>query len=327
MQIEVRDGSRTLWVEEFGCFLENGELAFSYYELPDIVPPAWIRSPEGSQLHEERKSKDPEHPDEVLRSMQSDASDVVSLYATCIEEGGLSRVDSPVVNHALEMTSLSRLSPGFYAEKDDYRLSLEAYQHKSTTFWRVKYGAKLPPSFRSKREPPYLLFLGEKDGRVTLRNPESGDKLWAPSGALDEDEPRHAQDPKFDVPENIPILWSILPEWIQLVIEPGTEITASRSHAGGALAGFSRMSIKQDLHAALETCLNRLDSFGFDSERASHPNHSYFLRPMTGGRHVEVRIKADSGDTAALTFVHTLQELILYAYYSTPRPLEEFLRG
>lgn len=327
MQLEVRDGFRTLWVEEFACFLENGELAFSYHELPDIAQPGWYGSPQGSLIREEQRSKNPEHPIEEIRSLCCDAAQVVSFYGQCIEHGGLVRTDSPVVDHALEMTGLNRVEPGFYAESAQYRFSVEVYQHKSVSFWRVKHGEKLPASFRSKKEPKYLILVSEEDGRLILRNPDTGDELWAPSTALTEGEPRHAQSTRHELPKAIPISWSLLPEWMQLDIEPGTEVTASPSYFGGTLTGFSCMKIKRDAREALEACLDRLDTCGFDGSGIACPSRSYYLRPMTGGRHIEVRIQSEAGDVGQFVFVDTLAEPVLYAYYSTPRTLEAFLVG
>jgi hypothetical protein len=119
MQIEVRDGSRILWVEEFGCFLENGELAFSYYGLPDILEPAWYGTPDGSVLREERKSNNPEHPNEELRSKRIAAADVLTFYRERLVQNEFTLIESPVVDHALQMTDLSRTQPGFYAESGD----------------------------------------------------------------------------------------------------------------------------------------------------------------------------------------------------------------
>jgi hypothetical protein len=177
MQIEVRDGSRILWVEEFGCFLENGELAFSYYGLPDIIEPAWYGAPEGSLLREERKSNNPEHPNEEIRSKRITPAEVLTFYKERLIQNEFSLIEEPVVDHALQMTELSRIQPGFYAETDAYHLSLEIYEHRDICFWRVKHGRKLPSGFRSKREPKHLVLLTQTEEKVILQNPETGDQL------------------------------------------------------------------------------------------------------------------------------------------------------
>jgi len=327
MQIEVRDGTRILWVEEFGCFLENGEPAFSYYGLPDIIAPAWYGAPEGSVLREERKSNNPEHPNEELRSMRAASSEVLTFYKERLVQNEFTLIENPVVNHALQMTELSRIQPGFYAESDTYHLSLELYEHRRICFWRVKHGPKLPSGFRSKKEPKYLVLVGQTEERVMLQNPETGDHLWATPDAVSEDQPRHAQYSKFAPPEEFPISWSLLPGWIEMGIAPGTEVTASSTFHGCAHAGFSAMKLSKDPRIELERCLNKLDAFAFDPTGIDRPKHTYYLASMTGGRHISVHISAESGDTALLTFVSTMAEPVLYAYYSTPRTLQDLLAG
>lgn len=325
MQIEVRDGSRVLWVEEFACFLDDGELAFSYHELPEIIAPDWYRAPEGSLVREEFKSNNPEYPDVELRSMRTETSEVLSFYRDCVRRGGLVMTENPVVDHALQMTNLSRVHPGFYAKSDDYHLGLEIYAHHGISFWRVKHGPKLPPKFRSKREPRYLILVSMADGKARLRSPETGDELWAPADAFSDGEPRLAEFPKHTPPKSVPISWSLVPDWLRIKIAPGTEVTACSSFQGGALAGFSSMKLTREPLIDLEGFLDQLDSFEFDSTGIDCPEHSYYLSPMTGGRHIELRVFAQSGDTAILAFVSTMPEPILYANYSTPRTLEVFL--
>jgi hypothetical protein len=327
MQIEVRDGSRTLWVEEFACFLDSRELAFSYHGLPVAIAPDWYQTPEGSVLRSERKSTNPEYPNEEVRSIGNAAAEVLQFYKERALSGGLVLTENPVANHALEMTTLSRLTPGFYGQDDSYRLSLDLYEHCGVSFWCAKYGPKLSSGFRSKKKPKYLIFVGAENGKMTLRNPETGDTLWAPSDALTGGQPRHAQYPKREPPKTVHISWRLLPDWIQVEIVPGTCVTASSSFSGGTLAGFSCMNLKGDIGTELEDCLDRLDAFRFDPTGTQCPGRSYYLHPMTGGRIIEVHVCEQSGDKAKLTFTSTVQEPLLYAYYETPRSLEEFLRG
>ena len=314
-----------MWVEEFACFLDNGELAFSYYGLPEIKVPDWYGAPERSSVREERRTRNPEHPDEELRSMQIESSEVLSFYCDRVRRGGLKLTENPVVDHALLMTNLSRVHLGIYAESDDYRLSLEIYAHRRISFWRVKHGPKLPPNFRSKREPKYLILVSAAEEKAILRNPETGDELWAPSDALT-DELTDALIPKSEPTGKVPISWSLAPKWLGIGVTPGTEITASSSFQGDALAGFSAMKLSRDPKIELEHFLDQLDSFGFDPTGIERPAHCYYLRPMTGGRQIEDHVREQAGDKANLAFVNTLQEPVLYAHYRTPRALEEFLR-
>jgi hypothetical protein len=275
MQIEVRDGSRILWVEEFGCFLENGELAFSYYGLPDILEPAWYGAPDGSVLREERKSNNPEHPNEELRSKRIAAADVLTFYRERLVQNEFTLIESPVVDHALQMTDLSGTQPGFYAESGEYHLSLEVYEHRGVCFWRVKHGPKLPSSFRSKKEPKFLVLVSQTADKVTLQNPATGDQLWARPTALSTDSPRHAQYPKIATPEKLLISWNLMPDWIEIEIAPGTEVTASSAFDGGAHVGFSAMKLSQAPQIELERFLNMLDAFAFDPTGLDRAQHNY----------------------------------------------------
>jgi len=255
--------------------------------------------------------------------MKSSAAEVSAFYEGCADHGGLTRMENPVVDHALKMTELSRVGPGFYAENDNYQIGIEIYQHKDSAFWRVKHGAKLPASFRSKKEPKYLILVDESEGRLTLRNPDTGDECWAPSSALSEGEPRHFRHPKQNPPKEETILWSLLPPWIQLKLEPGTQGTACATFLGGTAAGISAMKFDGDPREMFEACLDSLDAHGFDRTSIDRPNHSYYLRPMTGGRQVEARIQADTGDSGGFTVVSTLDTPSLYVYYSTQRTFSE----
>jgi hypothetical protein len=327
MQIEVRDGSGTLWVEEFACFLDSGELAFSYQELPAVVAPDWYQAPDRSVLRSERKSNNPEYPDEEVRSSSVAATEVLRFYNERAIGGGLILTESPVADHALELTTLSRLTPGFFGQDDSYRLSLDIYEHRRVSFWCAKYRPKPSPEFRSKKEPKYLIFVGAENGKVTLQNPETGDTLWAPSDALTDDRPRHAQYPKREPSKKVLISWGLLPDWLKLEIAPETEVTATSSFSGGALAGFSCMKLSRDPGTELQDFLDRLDASGFDPTGTQCPGRSYYLHPKSGGRIIEVHVFEQSGDKAKLTFTSTVQEPLLYAYYETPRTLEELLRG
>jgi hypothetical protein len=320
MDIEVRGGSKLSWVSEFVCYLPDGKMAFSYYKYPEPPQPSWLRVPEGSQLREPAgSSKDPERPIIESRSMRGDAKNILAFYQDCVDCSGLERIENPVVDHALKMTQLSRVEPGFYAENSEYYFSLETFQHKEMVFWTVKHGQKLPPSFRSKREPKYLIFVGEENGRITLRNPDSGDECWAPVGAFCDSEPIYVRQVKRERQKEEPVLWSLLPNWMQFDLEPETWGTAVLiPTAGNWAAGISCMKFEGSAHDKLEACLTYLDQHNFDGSGIERPNRSYFLTCMTGGRHMNVRIKTEMGESGGVTVVSTLDSPSLYLHYSTP---------
>jgi hypothetical protein len=179
MDIEVRGGSKPLWVSEFGCYLPDGGMAFSYEQYPERPQSSWLRVPEGSQLRESRNSKNPESPITESRSICANAAQVLGFYRDCADRGDLVQVESPVVDTRLQMTQLSRTEPGFFAENEVYYFSVEIFQHKEVTFWTVKHGQKLLPAFRSKREPAYLLFMREENGRVIPTQPRHRRRVLA----------------------------------------------------------------------------------------------------------------------------------------------------
>lgn len=322
MYIEVRGGSTPLWVYEFGCYLPDGEMAFSYDKRPELPKPSWLRVPEGSQLREPAgTSKNPERPIFESRSMRGDAACVMAFYQDCTDCGGLERVENPVVNHALKMTQLSRIEPGFYAENSECYFSLEIFQHKEIVFWTAEHGVKLPPSFRSKKEPKYLLYSGEENGRITLRNPDSGDEYWAPAKAMTDSKPRFILCAKREREreKQVPILWSLLPSWMQFDLPPECEGTAvpimTTKHWA---AGISRMKFEGSAHDKLQTCLNYLDQHGFDGTGIEQPGRSYFLTCFERGRHMTAQIKTERGESGGITVVSTLDTPLLYLHYSSP---------
>ncbi|MGA3009804.1 MAG: hypothetical protein ABSD72_06025 [Terracidiphilus sp.] len=322
MYIEVRGGSKPLWVYEFCCYLPDGEMAFSYHKHPELPRPSWLRVPEGSQLREQAtSSKNPERPIFESRSMRGDAESILAFYQDCIDCGGLDRIENPVVDHVLEMTQLSRIEPGFYAENSEFYFSLEIFQHKKTVFWTVEYGQKLPPSFRSKKEPKYLLYGGEQNGRVTLRNPDSGDEYWTPAKAMTDSKPKFILGAKREREreKRLPILWSLLPSWMQFDLTEETMGTATPTPAQNRwAASIYCMKFEGCPHEKLEACLNYLDQQGFDGTGIEQPDRSYFLTCFEGGRHMEVDIKTEIGESGYIIVVSTLDTPSLYLHYFAP---------
>jgi len=322
MNIEVRGGPKPLWVNEFACYLPDGEMAFSYSKHPELPKPTWLRVPEGSQLREPAgSSKNPERPIFESRSMRGDAESIVAFYQDCMDCGGLNRIENTAVDRALKKIRVSRIEPGFYAESSEYYFILDIFQHKETVFWTVEYGQKLPPSFRSKKEPKYLLYGGEENGRVILRKPDSGDEYWAPAEALTDSKPRFVLGAKREREreKEVPILWSLLPSWMQFELPPETMGTATfsptRAHWA---AGISCMKFEGSLHDKLEACLNHLDQQGFDGTGVEQPDRSYFLTCFEGGRHMGVDIKTEIGETGYISVVSTLDTPSVYLHYLAP---------
>ena len=257
MDIEVRGGSKPLWVSEFGCYLPDGEMAFSYEQYPKPPQPSWLRVPEGSQLRESRKSKNSEHPITESRSILGNAAQILAFYQDCADRGNLLQVESPVVDTQLQMTQLSRTEPGFFAENEEGYFSVEIFQHKEVTFWTVKHGQKLPPAFRAKREPEYLLFVREKNGRVILRNPDTGDEYWARVEATTDFKPAFVLGTRREAAKEVPILWALMPSWMQFDLPNNTVGSAVIIPVAGSWsAGLSPTRFVGSAHDRLEIFLN-----------------------------------------------------------------------
>jgi hypothetical protein len=322
MHIEVRGGLKPLWVYEFGFYLSDGEMAFSYSKHPELPQPSWLRVPEGSQLREPAgTTKNPERLIFECRSMRGDAESILAFYQDCTECGGLNRIENADVDRALKKIWISRIEPGFYAESSECYFILDIFQHKEIVFWTVEYGRKLPPSFRSKKEPKYLLYSGEENGRVTLRNPDSGDEYWAPEEAITDSKPKFILGAKREREreKQVPILWSLLPAWMQFELPPGTMGTATPIPTLSRwAASISCMKFEDSPHDKLAACLNYLDQQGFDGTGIEQPDRSYFLTCFEGGRHMDVNIKTESDDRGSIHVISTKFPPSLYLHYSAP---------
>jgi hypothetical protein len=319
MNIEVRGGPKPLWVNEFACYDPDGQMAFSYQEYPERHHPIWLTAPEGSQVRESSDIQNPERPLTATRSMCATADYILAHYQDCADRGGLVWTSNPVADHALKMTQLSRVEPGFYGENAEYYFSLEIFQHGKTSFWTIKHGQKLPPSFRSKREPEYLVFAGEANGRVNLRNPDSGLEYWSHIEHLVDSEPPFVIGTKREHPKEEPILWSLLPAWMQFDLEAGVLGTAVPiPMLSRWAAGISAMKFEGSAHDKFESYLSCLDESGFDATASENPNRSYLVTSSTGGRHLKARIKTETDESALVTVVSTLAQPLIYLNYSAP---------
>jgi hypothetical protein len=319
MDIEVRGGSKPFWVSEFGCYLPDGEMAFSYKQYPERLQPSWLRVPEGSQLRESRKSKSPEHPITESRSICASAAQILAFYRDCADQGNLVRVESPVVDTRLQMTQLSRTEPGFFAENEECHFSVEIFQHKEVTFWTLNHGQKLPPGFRNKREPRYLLFVKEENGRVILRNPDRDVEYWAPVGAMTDSKPAFVPGERLEREKEVPILWELMPSWMQFdlpddIVGSAVTIPVLRRWA----ASVQLIEFAESAHDRLESFLNSLDEHGFDGYGIERSDRAYYLNCMTGGRHISVHIKAETVESGIITVVNTFDPPVFSLHYSAP---------
>jgi hypothetical protein len=113
-----------------------------------------------------------------------------------------------------------------------------------------------------------------------------------------------------------PILWSLLPSWIQFDLPPGTTGTATPIAAKRWVAGISCMKFKGPAHDRLVSCLNFLDKNGFDGTGIVQPNRSYFLTCMTGGRQMNVLIKTEYRESGRITVVSTFDPPAFGLHYS-----------
>lgn len=325
MDIEIRGGERPFWVSEFGCFLANRECAF-YYE-PEHYPrpplPLWFGHPNDSARRDSRDFYSPARPLEEHRSMTASAAEVVAFYEERLTSGGLIIDKDIVVDDAVKATSLSRFEPGLYAESAEYYFALEAYEHKGIAFWKILHGTKLPPSFQPKlRYPKHLLWLGEEEGRVTLRNPESGEDCWTAREYLSEQEPRYVKRSEARTPrQEHSILWSRLPGWLQFGLPDEAKGSASESALGGWTAAISAQKCEGPIQGVFEICLDSLDAHDFDPSGEEKPDRSYYVVPSTGGRHLHAFFKTEAGESGGVVVVNVYADPSIYVHYHTPGSL------
>jgi hypothetical protein len=82
-------------------------------------------------------------------------------------------------------------------------------------------------------------------------------------------------------PRSEPIVWSSLPPWVQFGFEKGSrgEVRRSRTESGaeGWSASIVLSSIEGDPRLVFESCLDRLDTHGFDPSGVQQPDRAYFV--------------------------------------------------
>ena len=159
--IEVSSGPGPLWVQTEECRLPNGDLAFVYEAGPAPRLPGWFGAPADSTFRESSDLRGVGMPLTEIRSMRTNAGQILAFYGDRIERGGLARTEEPQVG---------RGGPGFCAENTGYIFQLDVYEHKDLVFWTIQFGAKAV----RKRKPTItspLLLVGRNEERVTLRHP------------------------------------------------------------------------------------------------------------------------------------------------------------
>jgi len=244
------------------------------------------------------------------RSMQGSVDQVLAFYGGMIERAGLA------ITESLPLGGW----PGIYAENAEYFLGIEIYEHKDLVFWTVQLS-----STRQRRQKVlhsrFFLLLGRNDERVTLRHESKDEEYWAPVDAVRDSEPPDVERPRIE-----PITWSLLPAWIQFGTESGRQGKAVRYQGeSGAEEWNSHIDrpFEGNAQAMFESCLDNLDSRGFDASGTKRPDRSYFVSLC--GVQLTAHIQSEAGDRASVTVVNTLGYLTLFIRYSpsqgVPLPL------
>ena len=302
--IEVRGGLGPLWVREEECRLPDGSPAFANQRTPLPPLPAWFEAPPNSTVRVHEDMRDTGLPLIENRSMQGNAAQVLTFYEGVAKRAGLARTNWQPFGW-----------PGFRAENTDYALIVEALDRKDLVFWTVQLGnltGQRPTIISSGR---YLLFAGRKEDRVTLRREAEGKEYWAPSGAF-----RDTAPPPVEVPPTEPILWSLLPAWVQFAVESGShgELVRHRDETGAEKWGASiDWRFRGTPQAMFDSCLDGLDAHGFDATGAHRPDHSYYVSVC--GVQWTAHVRSEEGDRAGVTVIDTLGHLNLVIRY-TPVP-------
>jgi hypothetical protein len=156
----------------------------------------------------------------------------------------------------------------------------------------------------------------EENGRVILRNPDTGDEYWARIEATTDFKPAYFLGTTREPEKGVPILWDLLPSWMQFGLPSNTVGSAVTIPRHGSAAALQLVKFAGSAHDRLGSFLNSLDENGFDGSGIQQSNRSYFLICMTGGRHMDVRIKTETGESGSISVVSTLDPPIFYLHYS-----------
>jgi hypothetical protein len=304
MWIKVPGGPVPLWVKEDDCRLPNGELAFVRKPREPIVPPplpSWFVAPPGSLLRSESVTSSGLLLDES-RSMRGRADQVLAFYDRMAEAAGLTK------------TRLHSYGgwPGFSAELDRYRLTLDALDYGELVFWSVELNG--PVGEPIVLLPHGLIFIERDEERLTLQHDATGQRYV---GAVRDSEP--PRPPRVEIR---PIAWSRLPDWLQCGLEGHLQGEVLRDpnepdRQWWATLSLDRFPKRVSSQKAFEFCLASLDAHGFDATGALRPERSYYVSLCGSQRTAHVQSEVDG--SAMITVADTIGLASLFVRYS-PAP-------
>lgn len=244
--------------------------------------PEWFRAPEGSLLRGSIEQWGGT-PWVEDRSMQGSARDVLAHYVDCCRRGGLTMRGEPEVGRA---------AAGFVAGNDEYHFSIDVLADNGLCFWTIQLGIRNAP-----QAAPVA---------VEAEDPTAAPIVWP-------------------TPRTERIEWARLPEWVQFGIPRGTEgeLYVDVEGDGRVCRAWVMFEVPgTSPRALLESCLRRLDEYGFDASGAQRPEHSYYLSALQLGHSVTVQVVSEAGERAMVCVLNTLGHVSLNVNYTGPSPLK-----
>jgi hypothetical protein len=306
--LRVDSGQGVRWVREDECRLRDGRLAFVRIIKPVRPVPRWFVPPKNAVVrHWDNPPALSRLCNAQICSAFATPEDVMQYYAEVVRRAGL-LLDT-------EQPQVGRATPGFSAHNDEIKFFIDAIQYRNVVFWTIQIGAiaEAPSVIRAGT----LKLIGQDEDRLMLQVIETGEECWAPATALADVEPVQI---KYDGPREEPITWSALPEWLQFGI-PADAMGVLRTYTPPSLDEWRAsidVPLKIDWREALVSCLQDLDSHGFDATGTQRPNRSYYLSVFQWGHRIEVHILNDN-ERANVTCLDTLGHLSFHVDYRHPR--------
>ena len=307
----VHDGTAQLLVDDQQCYLANGELAFVDERLRRPLPP-WFEAPKASTIRDFYGLRDCALNHFETRSMQASDVDVVEFYSDHIAAGGLARIADPV-----DPELPGRCCPGFSAASADHRFSINVYQWRNLSFFTTIL-SHLDPK-RDQSSLP-LQVTRRTSERVMLWIPHRMEECWVSMNAVTvvgqfnhEDLLRSLQPRQ----EHEQMSWSSLPAWLQFAIPGRTDSLFGHRRDQGELVewdGRTVLSSSNDAYGVFNTCLELLDSYGFDLTGSIRPDHSYFLQVHQQGQILQAYIHSESEGDAILALLNVGEASIMLRY-------------